>query len=134
MNQKDHIHTFYACTFSVLKELTFYSKSWCENRRVIVQEPVPSAKEEGLTASAVEIACGISCGPGFRGITYKRHLQGTWVAQSVKHPILGFGSNLTISWFCEFKPCIGLCIDSAEPAWDSLFPPLSGPPSLKINK
>ena len=51
---------------------------------------------------------------------------GTWVAQSVKHLTLGFGSghHLTIH---EFEPLIGLCADSLELAWDSLstvnFPP-----------
>ena len=36
---------------------------------------------------------------------------GPWVAQSIKHPILDFGSDqdLTVS---EFKPYIGLCTDS----------------------
>ena len=39
----------------------------------------------------------------------------------------------------EFKPCVGLCAHSAEPAWDSLPPVLSAPQycayalSLKIN-
>ena len=49
--------------------------------------------------------------------------QHAWVAQSVKHPTLDFGSGhgLTV---CEFEPCIGLCADSAQPAWDSLCPSL----------
>ena len=44
---------------------------------------------------------------------------GTWVAQSVKCLTLDFGSghDLTVH---EIKPCIGLCTDSPEPAWDSL--------------
>ena len=43
----------------------------------------------------------------------------TWVAQSVKCPALDFGSghDPTVG---EIEPCIGLCADSAEPAWDSL--------------
>ena len=65
------------------------------------------------------------------------------MAQLVKHPILGFGSghDLTVH---KFEPCVGLCADSAEPAWDSLSPFLSGttqlmrslslPLSLKTNK
>ena len=55
--------------------------------------------------------------------------RGAWVAQSVKHPTLGFGSirDLTV---CEFEPCIGLCADSMESAWD----PLSLPLSLSQNK
>ena len=50
------------------------------------------------------------------------------MAQSVKHPTLGFGSGHDL---------IGLGADSAEPAWDS--PSLPAPPllplsvSLKIN-
>ena len=50
---------------------------------------------------------------------------GAWVAQSVKHPTLDFGSDhdLTVR---EFKPLVGLCADGMEPAWDSL----SAPPLL----
>ena len=42
--------------------------------------------------------------------------RGTWVAQSVKRPTLGFGSghDLTV---CGFEP---RGADSVEPAWDSL--------------
>ena len=38
-----------------------------------------------------------------------------WVAQSVKHPTLDFGSghDLTVR---ESKPCVGLCADGTEPA------------------
>ena len=48
------------------------------------------------------------------------------MAQSVKRPTLGFGSvhDLTV---CGFEPCIGLCADSVEPAWDSLSLLLSLP-------
>ena len=51
------------------------------------------------------------------------------MAQSVKHPTLDFGSghDLTVG---EFKPPVGLCTDSAEPAGDSLSASLSAPPSL----
>ena len=41
------------------------------------------------------------------------------MAQSVKHLILDLGSGHDFT-VCEFKPGIGLCIDSAEPGWDSL--------------
>ena len=43
----------------------------------------------------------------------------TQVAQSVKHLTLGFGSghNLMV---CGFEPRIRLCVDGAEPAWNSL--------------
>ena len=58
-------------------------------------------------------------------------MQGHWVAQSVKHPTLDFGSghDFTIR---GFKPHIGLCADTVEPAWDSLSlsPSLSAPPLL----
>ena len=51
--------------------------------------------------------------------------------------VLGTGHGLTV---CEFEPCIGLCAENPEPAWDSLSASLSAPPSLalslclKINK
>ena len=67
----------------------------------------------------------------------KNTSQGTWVAQSVKCRTLGFssGHDLTV---CEFEPCIGLCTDSGESAWDSLSPSLYHSPAhclcLKINK
>ena len=59
------------------------------------------------------------------------------MAQLVKCVTLGFGlgHDLTVP---EFESCIGLCDDSAEPAWDSLSLPLSASPmlalSIKINK
>ena len=51
------------------------------------------------------------------------------MAQLVKCPTLDFGSghDLTVR---EFEACIRLCADSAEPAWDSLSPSLSAPPTL----
>ena len=62
-------------------------------------------------------------------------MQGTWVAQSVEHPALDFGSghDLTV---CGAEPHVGLCADSAEPAWDSLPPSLSLslPCSLSLKK
>ena len=68
-------------------------------------------------------------------------LWGAWGAQSAKHLTLDFGSghNLVVH---EFKPHIGLCADSAEPAWDSLSTLLSASSpfslslslSLKLNK
>ena len=43
------------------------------------------------------------------------------MAQSVKHPTLdfGIGHDLVV---CEMEPCIALCADSKEPAWDSFCP------------
>ena len=51
---------------------------------------------------------------------------GAWVAQLVKRPTLDFGSgqDLTVP---EIEPCVGLCADSVEPAWDSFSPSLSPP-------
>ena len=45
--------------------------------------------------------------------------RGAWVAQSVRRLTLDFGSghDLTVR---EFGPRVGLCTDSAEPAWNSL--------------
>ena len=39
----------------------------------------------------------------------------------------GSGHELTV---CEIKPRVGLCTDSAEPAWNSLSPSLSAPLQL----
>ena len=49
--------------------------------------------------------------------------KGAWVAQSGKCLTLGFGSghDLTVH---GFKPFVGLCADSVEPAWDCLSLPL----------
>ena len=60
--------------------------------------------------------------------------RGAWVAQSVEHPTLDFGSGHDLM-VCEIKPFIGLC---AEPAWVCLSQSLSVTPllvlSLKMNK
>ena len=60
------------------------------------------------------------------------------MTQSVKRLALDFGSirDLTVR---EFKPCVGLCIDSVEPAWNSLSSlsaslPLTRYVSLSQNK
>ena len=68
---------------------------------------------------------------------------GVWTAQSVKRPALGFSSGHDLM-AREFKPCLGLCAVSTEPAWDPLSLSLSLPLphlrthslslSLKINK
>ena len=52
---------------------------------------------------------------------------GTWVAQLVKWPTLGFssGHDLVVH---EIEFCIGLCADGTKPAWDSLSPSLTTPP------
>ena len=43
------------------------------------------------------------------------------MARSVEHPIpdLGSGRDLAV---CGIRSRVGLCTDSMEPAWDSLFP------------
>ena len=41
--------------------------------------------------------------------------QGAWVAQSVKHLTLDFGSSHNLM-VCGIEPCVGLCADSMEPA------------------
>ena len=53
--------------------------------------------------------------------------RGTWVAQSVKHLTLGFGSGHDLM-IRGFEPHIRICADSVEPAWDFLSPSLSAPP------
>ena len=42
-------------------------------------------------------------------------------------------AQVTISQFCEFESCMGLCAGSAEPAWDSLSPSLSALPLLTLS-
>ena len=57
---------------------------------------------------------------------------GTWVAHSVKLPALDFGSGHDLVVY-EFEPCIELCADSVEPAWEPLSPSLSAPPPLSLS-
>ena len=61
----------------------------------------------------------------------------TYMAHLVKCPALGFGLSHDLK-VREFKPCIGLCTDRIEPAWDSLSLPLPSSHactlSLKISK
>ena len=54
---------------------------------------------------------------------------GTWAAQSVDRPTLGFGSghDLTVR---EIKSRVRVLDDSTEPTGDSLSPSLSTPPAL----
>ena len=46
------------------------------------------------------------------------------MVQSVKHPILDFGSSHDLP-IREFEPHVGRCTDSVESAWGSLSPSLS---------
>ena len=42
-------------------------------------------------------------------------------------------AQVMISQFYEFKPHVGLCTHSEEPAWDSLSPSLSALPRLTLS-
>ena len=53
------------------------------------------------------------------------------MAQSVKCLAFDFGSGHDLAVHGS-EPCIGLCADSTEPAWDSLPPSLSTPPLLVL--
>ena len=58
------------------------------------------------------------------------HILGAlWVAQSVEHLTLDFGSGHDLM-VRGIEPHVRLCIDTVEPAWDSLSPRLSAPPPL----
>ena len=50
------------------------------------------------------------------------------MAQFVKRSVLDFGSGHDLMIW-EIKPCVRLCTDNAEPAWDS-HSSLSAPPLL----
>ena len=56
---------------------------------------------------------------------------GAWVAQSVERPTLDFGSGHDLM-VRGMEPCVWLCADSVEPAWDSPSPSLSAPPPLVL--
>ena len=51
----------------------------------------------------------------------KTKVKGAWVAQLVTHPTLDFGSGHDFVVH-GFEPCVRLCADSTEPAWDPLTP------------
>ena len=50
--------------------------------------------------------------------------------QSVKHLT---SAQVMILMVREFESCIGLCVDSMEPVWDSLSLSLSAPPPLNLS-
>ena len=56
-----------------------------------------------------------------------------WVAQSVKHLTLGFGSGHDLM-VCGFEPRVGLCVDSSEPAWDYLLLSLCPSPTCSLSR
>ena len=55
------------------------------------------------------------------------------MAQSVKHPTLGFGSGHDLM-VCGIEPHVGLCADIIEPALEATSLPLPHSFSLRINK
>ena len=57
-------------------------------------------------------------------MNYRKDKQGTWVAQSVRHITLDFGSGHDLM-VRQFKPLMGLF--TAEATWDSLSPSLTLP-------
>ena len=57
---------------------------------------------------------------------------GVWVAQLVKRPTLDLRSRHDLM-VGEFKPCVGLCDDSAERAWDSASPSLCPSPAHSLS-
>ena len=54
------------------------------------------------------------------------------MAQLVKHLTLGFGSGHDLMVH-GVEPCIRLCADNAEPAWDSLFISLCPSPVYSLS-
>ena len=55
------------------------------------------------------------------------------MAQCIKSPTLDFGSGRDLM-VPEFKPCVRLCTESTETAWDSLFLSLSLSLSLSASQ
>ena len=53
-----------------------------------------------------------------------------WLSQLSVQLDLGSGHDLSV---CGMEPHIGLCADSADPAWNSLFPFLSALPLLYLS-
>ena len=51
---------------------------------------------------------------------------------SVSEVLVDFSSSHDLM-ICEIEPCIGLCTDSIEPAWDSLCPSPACPCSLSLS-
>ena len=47
------------------------------------------------------------------------------MAQSIEHPALDFGSGHDLTYSCEMEPRVRLCVDSVDPAWDSVSLSLS---------
>ena len=65
-------------------------------------------------------------------MAFKNHMvRGAWVAQSVKHLTVDFGSGHDLKvWFMSSSPASGSIL--MEPAWDWLSPSFSAPPPLVL--
>ena len=63
----------------------------------------------------------------------KDRKRGTWVAQTVKHLTFDFDSGHDLK-VREFEPCIGLCANSVEPAWERLSLSLPLPRKFSFSK
>ena len=59
--------------------------------------------------------------------------RGVWMARSVECLTLDFSSGHDLP-VCEFKPCVRLCTDRVETAWDSLSFSLSLPLPCSLSK
>ena len=83
---------------------------------------------EFIHTQTVVLCVGSSTALGRQSKVTERSLsRGAWVAQSVRHLTLGFGSGRGLT-----VPGIELRADSAEPAWDPLSPSVSAPPLLVL--
>ena len=57
---------------------------------------------------------------------------GAWVAHSVLRPALDLGSGYDLTVHV-IEPCVKLCPDGVEPAWDSLSPSLCPSPTRALS-
>ena len=89
---------------------------------------IPKLKDSGPPGLTPRLTWEVCCKRRENQPFSRLGSRGTWVAGSVKRPTLDFGSghDLTVR---GFEPCIGLCTDSTEAAWDSLSRPLCLCPS-----
>ena len=74
----------------------------------------------------------LDCGNNYKGTYIPQNSlfsSGSWVVQLVECQTLDFGSGHNLIVY-EIKPCVGLCADIMEPAWDSLSASLIAPSLL----
>ena len=90
----------------------------------------PSGVRPSVCASVATMSVR---GPGWWSLFKMIEARGAWGAQSIQHPTLGFGSGHDLNIF-GFEPCVGLCVDSTEPAWDSFSLPLCSSPALSLSQ